>query len=282
MPFEGAPPLVAPEPLDLEEARLGAGTYTDDTQMMIALAEVLREVGDVDEERLARQFLDSYDPRRGYGAGTAQVFALWQRGVSVDEAAARIFRGGSFGNGAAMRIAPVGAHFIGDEARLAAAASRSARVTHAHPLGIDGAVILAGAVCGAVCGDDPLQVAGRLAEEQGFQRALRVVETAVRERWPAVAVARTIGSDASALRSVPAALAAAIRAETFEEACTFAIQIGGDADTIGAMAGAVAGARFGAASIPPRWLGGLENGEKGRDYVVQLAVDLWRTAGDGA
>lgn len=275
MPFEGAPPLAAPEPLELEDARLGVGTYTDDTQMMIALAEVLRDFDDVDEAYVAQRFLDAYDARRGYGPGTTQVFALWQRGVPVDDAAGQIFRGGSFGNGAAMRIAPVGAHFSDDDEQLVQAARLSAKVTHAHPLGIEGAVILAAAIGGAIRGEDVLLAARCHAREPEFQRALAEVEVAVSERWPPGRVAGTLGSDASALGSVPAALVSALRATSFEEACTFAVRIGGDADTIGAMAGALAGGLFGASSIPARWLDGLENGEKGRDYVMRLAADLW-------
>ena len=278
MPFEGAPPFAASEPLDFQDTRLGVGTYTDDTQMMIAVAEVLRDFGAVDETHLAKRFLDSYEPRRGYGAGTTQVFALRQRGVPVSKAATQIFRGGSFGNGAAMRIAPVGAHFSDDEKRLILEAVRSARVTHAHPPGIEGAVLLAAAVGSAVRGEDALAAAREHAREPEFQEAITGVEGAVGERWPPDRVAGTLGSDASALGSVPAALVSAIRSTSLEEACTFAVNVGGDADTIAAMAGAVAGARFGASSIPHRWLANLENSGKGRDYVKQLAADLW--AGD--
>ena len=77
MPWGGAPPGGIPEVLEMEDARLGAGTYTDDTEMMIALAESLLRCGDaVDEEDLARTFLAAYDPRRGYGAGTTQILEL--------------------------------------------------------------------------------------------------------------------------------------------------------------------------------------------------------------
>jgi ADP-ribosylglycohydrolase len=67
MPFEGRSPTSIPEEVEMVEARRGRGTYTDDTQMMIALAESLIARGRVDAEHLARAFLDAYDADRGYG-----------------------------------------------------------------------------------------------------------------------------------------------------------------------------------------------------------------------
>ena len=275
MPFEGAPPRSAPEPLELLPARLGRGTYTDDTEMMIALAEVLSEAGECEEELLARRFLEGHDPARGYGAGTLAVFSLWRAGVPVADAAGRTFAEGSYGNGAAMRVAPVGAHFADDEERLVAEGARSARVTHTHALGIAGAVAQAAAVGAAVRGDDPLETAIRVTTEPTFRAALDRAAAAVLADVGPEAVAQALGAGVGALESVPAALCAATRAESFEEACTYSVQMGGDADTIAAMAGAVAGARFGASSIPSRWLDGLEEGPRGRSYVEALAKQLW-------
>lgn len=275
MPFEGAPSGSALLPLELLPARLGRGTYTDDTEMAIAVAEVLLEAGECDEELLALRFLAGHDPRRGYGAGTLAVFALWRSGLPVSAAAGRVFDRGSYGNGAAMRVAPVGAHFAEDDERLRVEAARSARVTHAHPLGVAGAVAQAAAVAAAVRDEDPLASALRATTEPTFSEALERAAAAVLAGCSPAEVAATLGSGASALESVAAALCAAQLAASFEDACTFAVQIGGDADTIAAMAGAVAGARFGASAIPARWLDGLDNGERGRTYVERLAERLW-------
>ena len=84
MPFEGLPRPSIPRHVEMIEARLGRGTYTDDTQMMIALAESLIARGRVDIEHLARAFLDAYEPERGYGGGTRRVLELWRAGVVVD------------------------------------------------------------------------------------------------------------------------------------------------------------------------------------------------------
>lgn len=274
MPFEGAPPLAAPEPLELTPARLGSGTYTDDTEMMIGLLEVLAAHGECDEEALAWRFLEGHNPARGYGGGTLAVFALWRQGVPVGEAAARVFGGGSFGNGAAMRIAPVAAHFADDREALSREAARSARVTHAHPLGIEGAIVQAAAIAAAVRGEEPLASATSAAKLPTLKVPLERARAAIDQGWVPERVAAELGNGAEAHRSVPAAMVAAA-APSFEEACTFAVQIGGDAAAIAAMAGAIAGALFGASAIPERWLSGLEDGIRGRSHVEFLAARLW-------
>jgi ADP-ribosylglycohydrolase len=73
--------------------------------------------------------------------------------------------GASFGNGAAMRVAPVGAHFADEEDLLLAEATRRGRIAHAHPLGIAGAVAQAAAVGAAVRGDDSVETAIRVTRE---------------------------------------------------------------------------------------------------------------------
>jgi ADP-ribosylglycohydrolase len=93
MPFEGAPVDAIPVEVEMVEARRGRGTYTDDAQMMIALAESLIERGGVDEEHLARVFQAAYDPDRGYGGGTRRVIELWAGGTPVSAAAGGIFGG---------------------------------------------------------------------------------------------------------------------------------------------------------------------------------------------
>src|ERR687897_626859 len=75
MTFEGAPASAIPARLEMLDARLGRGTYTDDTQMMIALAESLH-CGHIDQDHLGHAFLAAYDPRRGYGSGTRAVLAV--------------------------------------------------------------------------------------------------------------------------------------------------------------------------------------------------------------
>jgi poly(ADP-ribose) glycohydrolase ARH3 len=164
MPFEGVAPAEVPERLEMLDARLGPGTYTDDTQMAIALAESLLDRDGVDAQALGRAFVDAHDPRRGYGSGTTEVLRLVRSGIDPHDAARSAFGGeGSQGNGAAMRIAPVAVCYAHDAAALAQAARASARVTHAHPLAVDAAVAQAAAIAAALNLEQPLGAALALA-----------------------------------------------------------------------------------------------------------------------
>lgn len=275
MPFEGAAPEAIPEPVEMIAARLGRGTYTDDTQMMIALAESLIERGRVDEEHLARAFQAAYDPERGYGGGTRRVLELWAAGTPAAAAAGQVFDGeGSRGNGAAMRIAPVAVRFAHDPERLCDQAARSARVTHAHPVGVDGAVVQAATIRAALRGEDILEAALSATQTEELREGLRSVADLLAATPEAAAPQARLESSSDARQSVCAAVYAALAHPAFERAVSFAVGLGGDTDTVAAMAGAIAGARDGADSIPTRWLEALEDGERGRSHVEQLATRL--------
>ena len=279
MPYEGMAPTAVPERLDMVEARRGRGTYTDDTEMMIVLAESLLEHGSVDEERLAQAFVERFDPSRGYGAGTLEVLAGWRRGVPVDTAAQRLFGGeGSLGNGAAMRIAPIAVLFADSPDELQDQAERSARLTHAHPLAVDAATVQAAAVAAALRGEDLLAAARATAKQSVMRRQLDRVAALVGSRLGPEHAGDLLGNSALGHESVPTAIFAVASHGEFEQAVSFAVRCGGDTDTLGAMAGALAGAAFGRTAIPARWLDALENGPRGRRYVELLADALVATA----
>jgi poly(ADP-ribose) glycohydrolase ARH3 len=275
MPFEGAAPAAVPRRLEMLEARLGRGTYTDDTQMAIALAESLLERGGVEEEALGRAFADAHDPRRGYGSGTTEVLRLVRSGVHPLVAARSAFGGkGSLGNGAAMRVAPVAVRYAHDRAALREAAAASARVTHANALAVDAAVAQAAAIAAGLNGEDPLAAARAAATTPELKERLAKAAELLAAGAEPGEVAELLGNSSAGYRSVPAAVYAAAAHESFEAAVTFAVRCGGDTDTIGAMAGAIAGARASASAIPARWAEALEQGPKGRAHVEALADRL--------
>jgi poly(ADP-ribose) glycohydrolase ARH3 len=275
MPFEGRPHSEVPDAVEMVEARRGRGTYTDDTQMMIALAESLITCGQIDEEHLARTFRDAYDPDRGYGGGTRRVVELWVAGTPVTEAAGQIFDGeGSRGNGAAMRIAPVAVRFAREPERLGAEAARSARVTHAHPVGVDGAIVQAAAIGAALRDDSVLEAARAAARTREMASGLRRVGELLSEAHEPGEVHARVGSSSDARESVCAAIYCAIAHPTVEQALTFAVRLGGDTDTVAAMTGAIVGARDGAKAIPAGWLSALEEDDRGRSHVERLAGHL--------
>jgi poly(ADP-ribose) glycohydrolase ARH3 len=275
MPFEGMEHSEIPAKVEMIAARRGLGTYTDDTQMMIALAESLVDQGRVEEEHLARCFQAVYDPDLGYGAGTRQVLGLWAAGTPVSAAAGQLFGGeGSRGNGAAMRIAPLSVRFANDLERLSAEAERSARVTHAHPVGIDAAVVQAVAIGAALRGEDILGLAHSTARTEELVDALELASELLAAPLEPAEVRARLGSSSDAVKSVPTAIYTALALSSFEEAVRFAVRLGGDTDTVAAMTGAIAGARDGVSTIPARWLNALEDGDRGRTHVERLAARI--------
>src|SRR5262249_3492364 len=128
--------------------------YTDDTQMAIGVAETLIQCKAVDEIVICQRFAENFRPQRGYGRSARIVLEAMVDGYDHRDLAATLLPGGSFGNGAGMRVAPVGLMFRHDHALLWEQARLSALPTHVHPLGIEGAQLLALAVALASEVDD--------------------------------------------------------------------------------------------------------------------------------
>jgi len=111
--FEGWD-MVETEAVEAVADRRDVLTYTDDTHMMIGIAESLIENRGFDGEHMAHTFMRNYErePWRGYGPGPPRIFGLVRAGEAWDRAAGTLYPGGSYGNGSAMRIAPVGALYL--------------------------------------------------------------------------------------------------------------------------------------------------------------------------
>lgn len=249
--------------------------YTDDTQMTIGVCEALLERGEIVEEALCRTFVANYVPSRGYGRGARAVLEAMEDGRDYRQVAEQHFPGGSFGNGAAMRVSPIGLLFRDDHRRLWEQARLSAMPTHLHPLGIEGAQLLAMAV--ALCSRmDQFNHSGFFAE------LIAACESeAYRTKLEAASRARTpedlaeLGNRIEALHSVPTAIAAfTLTPESFQATISNVIFLGGDTDTLAAMAGALSGSYLGASRLPARLVSLLENSPKGQKYLWQLAGRL--------
>lgn len=256
--------------------------YTDDTAMSIGLAQSLISVGGLDQEHLGDTFRRNYrrEPWRGYASGPPTVFSKVERqGLSYVEAAAGLYGGeGSFGNGAAMRVAPVGLFFY-DAPDLYERARTSAEVTHVHRIGIDGAAVQACVVAEAVrlsprqafSAQDFLKTPLETARTTEMKDRLQLTQELLgRDCSPGEAI-RMLGQGVAVHRSLPFAVYAFARhPEDFGDCLLCATSHGGDRDTLGAMACAISGAFLGVEAIPPAWREKLENSE----YVEGLARRL--------
>ena len=284
-PFEGWP-RVKPQEIQEIAERLRVLSYTDDTHMMIGVAESLIRSNGFDGENMARTFARNYElePFRGYGPGPPRVFQLIRAGEAWDEAAQKLYSGGSFGNGSAMRIAPVGVLYHDNPDRLREIAYKSSQITHTHQLGKEGAALQAYAVALAT-NLEPTPTfdrSGFLARLTDFvtnevykQKLNRIKELLAAPNKDKVA--HELGNGIEAFNSVPTAIFSFLaQPNSFVEAVLYAISLGGDTDTIGAMTGAISGAYLGIKSIPDSWWNKLEN----RHYLEELANRLWQLKAD--
>ncbi|MFD7864754.1 ADP-ribosylglycohydrolase family protein [Streptomyces sp. NPDC057682] len=238
--------------------------WTDDTALARALNRMLDECGRVEQDRLALLFALAFDADRARGYGHGMHLLLPQ--LLTDPAdwrtlAPGLFEGGSLGNGAAMRVAPLGARFHHDLDLVAEQAALQAEVTHAHPEGIAGAVAVAVAAALAAEGGLTLaRVAGATppgAVRDGLLRAAEVpFDTAP---WRAADLLGN-GQRIRADDTVPFALWTAARHPGDLEAALWATAEGlGDIDTTCAITGGVVGAATGVEGMPESWLSRRES-----------------------
>ncbi len=268
---------------DFRRTSRGFGCYTDDTQMTLALATSLVERGRVDAEQVSAKYAEFYEGWRGYGGAAHRVMRVLQQGGDYRSTGRQQFPGGSFGNGGAMRIAPVGLVYRHAAPELLHQAVEDALLcTHVHPEAVDGAFIQARAVAVAATGSpadfDPhalLRELHELGRTAVVRSKLEVLTRGLEEHHPDSPVIAEAGTGIRASEAVAAALWAFVRHGAEPEPCIIrAVGFGGDTDTIGAMAGALAGALHGRSWIPGRWYDNIENGPGGRDQSVQVARRL--------
>jgi poly(ADP-ribose) glycohydrolase ARH3 len=249
--------------------------YTDDTQMAIGVAGTLIAAGRIDDEEICRRFAANYERQRGYGPGATVVLQAMIDGGDHKFLAANHLPGGSFGNGAAMRVAPVGLVFRHDHEMIWDQARLSALPTHVHPLGVEGAQALALAV-GIASTMDEFDRAAFL--EKIAARCASVEFSGPLRRAARLASVRDLclfGNGVEATASVVTAIASfALAPYSYEETVGNVIRLGGDTDTMAAMAGAISGAFLGRSAIPARVLDRLEDGHQGRSSIEELGRKL--------
>lgn len=254
--------------------------YTDDTHMMIGIAESLAESKGFDGEHMAQTFVKNHErePWRGYGPGPPLIFRMIKNGEAWYSAATKLYRGGSFGNGSAMRVAPVGLLYSRNLERLREIAYQSSSITHSHELGKEGAALQACAVALALNtpSDEGIDRGGFLSRLGNFVRD-RVYKEKVGQigellgEQDKARVVSVLGHGIEAPRSVATAIYCFLgHPKSYEETVTYAISLGGDTDTIAAMAGAISGTYLGVEAIPSIWRAKLEN----RDYIEAVAEEL--------
>ena len=192
--------------------------FTDDTVLTVAVAEALLRQRDY--VGVFREYYSRY-PNAGYGGS----FHQWARSSNPQPY-------GSWGNGSAMRVSPVGWFFDSlDDA--VAEARRSAEATHNHPEGVRGAECVAACI-----------VRARQGASRGELRSL-VEDRFYRLQWTLDELRPGYSFDVSCTGSVPVAVLAFLESTDFESAVRLAVSMGGDSDTLACIAGSLAEAFYG-------------------------------------
>ena len=211
--------------------------FTDDTVMSCATAEAvlcLKENSEIAEAHISREYATLYKryyaryPDAGYGA----TFAKWAQ----DE---RLFVQGSYGNGASMRVSPIGFAFDRLEDVLSHA-EKSCLYTHNNREAISGAQAVAGSIFLARSGKTKGEIRRFVQKTAGYDLNLKLKDISV-----------TCSFSSRTKLSVPVAITVFLEANSYEDAIRKAVVVGGDSDTIACIAGGIAQAFYGEI---PEWM----------------------------
>lgn len=240
---------------------LEPGEWTDDTSMALCLAESLVECRGFDLSDQLERYLRWY--KTGYMSSNGRCFDI---GNTVRTALSRFERTHkiysvpsemSAGNGSLMRLCPVPLCWSENPERAIEYSGESSRTTHGAQAATDACRYFAALLVGAVQGVDKntllssayTPVAGYWDRNPLVREIDEIAQGSFTKREPPV-----IESTGYVVKTLEAALWAFYRSETFEEGCRLAVNLGGDADTCGAVFGQLAGAYYGECGIPERWL----------------------------
>jgi len=222
--------------------KLSPGEVTDDTEMTLCVARGIVRSGRWDLGPIADGFA------RWLSGSPADVGATCRRGIEEYREKGRLEapldeRGA--GNGAVMRVAPVALYTLGSEELLSRLAVEQARITHHNPLSDAACVLVGKMIQRGILGAPP--------------RDLRAAAEELGARHPEFRLEGYDGnSSAFVVDTLRTVFDAFFSTEGFEECVVKTVNRGGDADTTGSIAGAIAGARYGIDAIPKRWLQALD------------------------
>ncbi|MCW3053003.1 MAG: ADP-ribosylation/Crystallin [Chthonomonadales bacterium] len=259
---------------------LGAGQWTDDTQLTLDLARSIVRCGKVDPEDIAREFLADHETAGIRFSGFTIKYSLMRlkRGLPWDQSA--IEDEEAQGNGSAMRVAPVGLFDCRHPDRLPEDARLAGIITHRHPETIAGSLAVASLVARAAgtlnlatAIDDTIALIGPCRVADNLRLAQRLLATDISTADALV----EIGTTGWVVHTVAAAAYCFLKTPTdFERSIIDAVMGGYDADTTAAITGAISGAYNGEASIPLRWRTDVESA----DEIRALAQALWKLQSD--
>lgn len=252
---------------------LKAGQTSDDTRASKLLAESLIARKGFDPEDIAKRYAQWYasGDHRGMGGNTSKALSRLASGIPWNTSGERWAEG----NGTAMRAGVIGAFLRGHPKVAATVARDEAKITHDSSEAMEGSAAIAAATSLLVdgCPKDRLisLVLELLPSKTRVREGIEKVRSMVAKRQ---AIGDVLGFElqtgAHVVDTVPAAFAAFLLTASYSEAVYASVRAGGDTDTTAAIAGGLAGAHYGKASIPPKLLKDLEE----VDVLTAIEGDL--------
>jgi ADP-ribosyl-[dinitrogen reductase] hydrolase len=255
-----------------------AGTITDDTEMALCIAHSLVDRGGFDPINVGERFVDWLDSEPfDIGLMTRDSLSRIRQGTSWDDAGADVWEsrpeGSNAGNGSVMRCTPHAIAFRHFDAELTQVSQLSSAITHADPRCRWGCVILNRTLATLIRDDpDPLRTAlkSTYTAPDELRTALTQVQEVVTGDRDSAAFEAQLATTGYVVDSLQAGLYYGLTAESAETAIVQAVNSGGDTDTVGAIAGAVAGAQFGSTDIPNRWTEEIEESDRLKRLAQRL------------
>lgn len=236
---------------EMTSGRLPAGSFTDDTEMALAVAESLIAIKPLNMDDLAERFV-AWSQRNppDIGIHTRSVLSAIENGVAWDEAveASLKARPNSAGNGSLMRAWPVALAHWSEPDEILIDSWRQSRVTHAHSDCLTACAFSNAIIHNLLVGNPP-DVAVTVAGTQVRTSEIfwtRVFNAPYKDR-------EKLQNSGWVMDTLESAIWGLVNTSSFEEAVIAVVNLGNDADTAGAVVGAMAGARYGFSAIPQRW-----------------------------
>lgn len=254
-----------------------AGTFTDDTQMSLALARAVLSHGAKSEAEFvteaARQFVQWAQSDENDRAPGSTCMAGC-RALALDLNWRAPGHNDSKGCGTAMRTAPIGLAWHGDEDHIIRLATQTSELTHGHSTATAGGVATALLVSWALGNVPPDEMLGRLVDRTcpisaEFADKIQQVQT-VLKRGPQGAY-RVLGGAWTAHEAVACALYAFMQSPgSYPHTVMTAVNMDGDSDSVGCIAGAISGAFNGVEAVPEEWRSVVEK----RHELIEFARAL--------
>ncbi len=251
--------------------------YTDDTQMSIDVATSFLKSNGINQEHLATTFAENYRWSRGYGRTAARLLKKIKNGSAWKDVNRAAFIEGSYGNGAAMRAPVISMCFPDNLEILTENVVRCSEITHAHPLAIEGARLVAFATHVALHDWENVSILKALpgiCRHNEYRTKMSFCIESVQAKNPVSikTITSTLGNGIAASQSCVTAIYFALRYrnQSFQSMRGEIYGMGGDTDTIGAMAGAIWGAFNGSSSMDRKEIERIEN----REAITALAQQL--------